>query len=669
MSPSSRAVFLSYASEDAAAAEQIAGALTAAGIEVWFDRSELKGGDAWDHRIRQQIQDCVLFIPIISAHTQQRLEGYFRREWKLAAERTHDMAEERAFLVPVALDNTSERTASVPDRFRAVQWTRLGAESAMPAFVERVSRLVAGGGSQASGAGRPDGLADDSASRRPAAPTRARDTLAWALAGAVAAVVGGWATVTHWRPSPTTTAPDAAHTRNAGDSHTAGLAGNSIAVLPFVDLSEQHDQQYLGDGMAEELINLLVRVPHLKVIGRTSSFSYKDKTADLRSIGTALGAAYIVEGSVRRSADRIRITAQLIDTGTGLHRWSETYDRNVGDALAIQQEIAASIGRELEVEVSPQFHSHNPVGAVKPEAYDSYLRGLHAFNRFDKQGFEDAETLFRQSLRSDPSFAPSAQHLASTLSNEASLGFRPWREGTEAARAEAAEATRLDPGSPAAHATLAAIDLELRRWNEVKAEVAAASRLSPDDPLVLHVQAQEALALGNFEDALRATDAEIAVDPLSVAAYWVREGEYLSLGRFEDAERDIQHQLELSPNRTQAHEDLAGTLILAGKPEAALAELEKAREGPYKTLYQAMATCALHRDARTLFKREEASGDASMVAEMYAMCGRKDAALQWLEYALDHELDLAFIKSDSFLTPVRAEPRYQAILTKLGLGP
>jgi len=138
----SHAVFLSYASQDAEAAQRICDALRSAGIEVWFDRSELRGGDAWDRKIRQQIQDCRLFIAVISAHTEARDEGYFRREWKLAIDRTHDMAEDKAFIVPVAIDGTSERSARVPDSFKHVQWTRLPNGEAPPAFVERVRRLL-----------------------------------------------------------------------------------------------------------------------------------------------------------------------------------------------------------------------------------------------------------------------------------------------------------------------------------------------------------------------------------------------------------------------------------------------------------------------------------------------------------------------------------------------
>ena len=142
MTEASRTVFLSYASQDVDAVQRICDALRAGGIEVWFDKSELRGGDTWDRSIRQQIHDCTLFVPIISQNTHERLEGYFRREWKLAVDRTHDMAEIRAFLVPVVIDGTAERDPAVPEKFRELQWTRLPGGETPPAFVERIQRLL-----------------------------------------------------------------------------------------------------------------------------------------------------------------------------------------------------------------------------------------------------------------------------------------------------------------------------------------------------------------------------------------------------------------------------------------------------------------------------------------------------------------------------------------------
>jgi tetratricopeptide (TPR) repeat protein len=196
MSDSGRAVFLSYASQDAEVARRIADTLRAFGVEVWFDQSELRGGDAWDANIRRQIKDCALFVPVISQHTQERAEGYFRREWKLGVERTHDMAEDVAFIVPVVVDDTSDASARVPDKFREVQWTRLPGGETPAAFVERVKVLLAGPIMET---GRPRPVARDEGVAAPGAGQRRRAGVWFWVAAAVMAVAAG-ATAVIWQP-------------------------------------------------------------------------------------------------------------------------------------------------------------------------------------------------------------------------------------------------------------------------------------------------------------------------------------------------------------------------------------------------------------------------------------------------------------------------------------
>ena len=195
MTGPARAVFLSYASQDAEAARRITDALRAAGIEVWFDQSELRGGDVWDQKIRHQIRDCALFLPIISSHTQERTEGYFRLEWRLADQRTHLMGRTRPFIVPVCVDDTPETDADVPDAFTAAQWTRLHNGDTQPAFVERVLRLLSPEATHASGGerslaaseGPPIGAAPQRPASSPAAP---RSTQRVLLLIAAVAVIG-----------------------------------------------------------------------------------------------------------------------------------------------------------------------------------------------------------------------------------------------------------------------------------------------------------------------------------------------------------------------------------------------------------------------------------------------------------------------------------------------
>src|SRR5580700_4103746 len=297
----SRAVFLSHASEDADAAGRICDALRGAGIEVWFDRSELRGGDAWDRQIHDRIRDCRLFVAIISASTEARDEGYFRREWKLAVDRTHDMAEHKPFLVPVAIDNTPERGAAVPEKFRQVQWTRLPGGSTPPAFVERIRQMLT-----------PDESGALASIRRASGPPSTPSV----LPGAVAA----------------SAAPE-----------------NSIAVLPFTNLGGEADNEYFSDGLAEEILNALGQVEALRVAARSSAFSFRGKTTDIAAIAGKLQVANVLEGSVRRAGQRIRVTIQLVDARTGFQVWSERYDRQMEDIFELQDDIARAITERLKV--------------------------------------------------------------------------------------------------------------------------------------------------------------------------------------------------------------------------------------------------------------------------------------------------------------------------------
>ena len=257
-------VFLSYASEDAVAARRICDALRAAGIEVWFDQSELRGGDAWDRQIRKQIHDCALFVPVISAHSDARHEGYFRREWRLAVERAGDMSERVAFLVPVVIDDTSDSRADVPDRFREVQWTRLpSGETARP-FIERVRRLLspeAPTTRATTTTAPPSGPTTADTSTKPVSPPMSSKFALWTMSVVLAVAVSYFVVDRFWLSKRTAaaTAPAASASPSAPEK--------SIAVLPFIDLSEKHDQEYFADGMVEEIIDLLARVPDLRDAG------------------------------------------------------------------------------------------------------------------------------------------------------------------------------------------------------------------------------------------------------------------------------------------------------------------------------------------------------------------------------------------------------------------
>jgi len=516
----SHAVFLSYASQDAEAAQKIAEALRAGGIEVFLDQSGLRGGDAWDRQIRKQIHDCALFIPLISQHSQERLEGYFRLEWKLAVDRSHRMAAERSFIVPVVVDATRERDALVPDTFRDVQWTCLPGGEASQAFVARVAALL--------GAPAPVAMATAPSPRpvtsRPAGTPKLRAF--WIPLGlaALAIVVGsGWFA---WQHSVLHRHAES----GVGSQSQSAVKERSIAVLPFVDLSEKHDQEYFADGVAEETLNQLAQIPGLKVIGRTSSFQFKGKSDDLRKIGTALGAAYVLEGSVRRSADRLRVTAQLINTQDGAHRWSETYDRPFDDVLKLQGELAAGVARAMEVTVGSDVQQM-ATASKNPEAYDLYLRGLHALDHRDRQSVEAAANYFQQALDLDASFAAAAMQLGRTLAFQVEVGFAP-AETFERARRSLETAIRVDPTFGPAHAWLGWVHMAYDwDWPAADVETKEGLRISPRDPLVLLCAARLAEVLGHWDDAIRLFTSSLARDPLNPGAQNVLSGTYARAGR------------------------------------------------------------------------------------------------------------------------------------------
>ena len=352
LNAASRAAFISYASQDAEAAGRICEALRAAGIEVWFDQSELRGGDTWDQSIRKQIKTCAMFLPVISRTTHDRVEGYFRLEWKLAVDRSHLIAADRAFLLPVVIDDTREDEERVPERFREVQWTRLPGGVTPTAFVERVRRLLSGELSQ-----RPTRttleaarVPGESTSPKPAGPFW-RSKAAFLATGAALIVALGYLAanrlVLSKRGAEVGAAP-APIVQNAPAS-AFSPPPHSLAVLPFVNMSGDPSQEYFSDGLTEELLNTLTRINELHVAARTSAFSFKGKDADINTIARKLNVAAVLEGSVRRSTHTVRITAQLVNAVTGFHVWSQTYDRNLGEVLTLETEIAASVANALKV--------------------------------------------------------------------------------------------------------------------------------------------------------------------------------------------------------------------------------------------------------------------------------------------------------------------------------
>jgi TolB-like protein/Tfp pilus assembly protein PilF len=455
---------------------------------------------------------------------------------------------------------------------------------------------------------------------------------------------------------------------------TSRVSDKSIAVLPFADLSEKHDQEYFGDGMAEDILDLLAKLPHLKVIGRTSSFQFKGRNEDLRQIASTLGAEYVVEGSVQRSGDHLRVTAQLIDARDGAHRWSETYDRKVADAMQLQDEIAASLVRALQLEVADPNGARARSVPSNSEAYDIYLHGLHAFNRYDEPGFSEAIADFQHAVSLDPRFLPAHEQLARTLCDQPSWGFVAPQVGFEQARAAASEVVRLDSQSAMGHAILACVNIWYDwDWDAAKKELATAISLEPRNPFVLVMAMEWQMAQGRLHEALRLGQTALAADPLNAGVFeeinWIN----MRLGDYAAAEIAARRTLQISPTFVVGHHDLASALLLQGRAEAALEEAQKETVAGGRGAVSAMAYQALHRqkeaDSDLLHLKVEHSGDmAFWIAEVYAFAGQRDQALSWLDRAYaQKDFFLWTIKDDPLFRNLEREPRYAAFLRRMNL--
>ena len=435
----SKAVFLSYASEDAQAASAICEALRSAGIEVWFDQNALRGGDAWDAAIRRQIRECALFVPIISSNTEARGEGYFRLEWKLAVERSQLQADGEAFLFPVAIDATPESAPRVPERFRERQWIRVTGSAAHAKLVESVERLL-----------------------------RTSE---------------GGATMT----SPAT---------------PGSAAALSVCVLPFANMSGDPEQEYFSDGISEDIITDLSKVSALSVTARNTAFTFKGRAVDVKRVASQLQVSHVLEGSVRKSGGRVRITAQLIDGATGLHAWAERYDRNLDDIFALQDEIATAIVKALKLKLLPEEKKAiERRGTTNAEAYKIYLMAHEMRMRGNIGSPRWSETIIRlcnRAVEIDPGYARAwalmavAQRIRHMmLASEGDSG-----------RAAAEKALALDPALADSHCAMAGVLHAEGRDDEALLEVEKAIALDRDSYEVITTAARYYTGVRRYAEAI-----------------------------------------------------------------------------------------------------------------------------------------------------------------------
>jgi TolB-like protein len=660
----SHAVFLSYASQDAEAAQRICGALRAAGIEVWFDQSELRGGDAWDQKIRRQIHNCALFVPIISANTTSRQEGYFRLEWDLADQRTHMMARDRAFVVPVCLDATPGAGTDVPESFHRVQWTRLPGGATPSAFVARIAGLL--------GAPAPVPATNRPAPALPSAlPAHAPTRRSLIVLGLTAlGIVGG----VGWFALQQSALHRQAQTDGAGQSQSA-VTQKSIAVLPFADMSEKKDQEYFADGMAEEIIDLLAKVPDLRIPARTSSFYFKGKQAKIPEIARELSVANILEGSVRRSGNRLRVTAQLVRADSGFHLWSQTYDRDVHDVFNVQDDIANAVVQALQITLMGGPLTRQQGGTQNLAAYQLYLRARAGSLTNNVPELEASQGYLQQAIKLDGDFALAWTALGFVNCELAEVRAAPPAQGFEECRKLAQHALELSPSIAYTHFVLGYV-CRTYDWDWAAAQEEAQRALAIDSrsPQALQLAGQIAATLGHWDEGERQLRAGLDRDPLNTYLLFNLANTLYRAGRYADAEASYRRLVEIAPKFAWVYMYLAKTLLADRKPELALATLEQERDEGDRLDVLPMALWALGRkeesDAalKTLIDKF-ASADAYFVAMNHAYRGDRVSALQWLDRAYrQREISIGIeIVGEPMFRNLADDPTYKSLLRTLQL--
>jgi serine/threonine protein kinase/TolB-like protein/Tfp pilus assembly protein PilF len=502
----------------------------------------------------------------------------------------------------------------------------------------------------------------------PAAGSRRRRTgrvTAYVGASAALLALAGYALVARRSESP----PDAGRT-----------AIKSVAVLPFANLSADERNEYFSDGMTEELIGALAKLPGLRVTGRTSAFAFKGKQVEVREIARQLNVASVLEGSVRRVGDRVRVVTQLVDARTDEHLWSETYDRNAADIFAIQSDIAQNIARELQILLSPLARERiSAVPTRNMRAYDFYLRGLYLWNKRTGEAGRQAIRLFEQAVELDPRYAHAYAALAQVYAGIPFHATVPVSETGPRARAAALRALELDSTLAPAYAALGLIAFTDWRWDEARRALRRATELDPGDAAGHGLSGFVLYAVGECAEASHQLRLARELDPLSVVIRVASAFPHACEGDFDGALRVLREEaLAMDSTFELAWRDVITLEESSGRLDRALAALQRAapllgvRADQVTDLQRAYASKGARGYWVERIKLVEHAifipGRASSYAQAYAAAGDRDRAFEWLERAYaDHEVGITMIKGSWAWRSLRDDPRFPVLLRRMGL--
>jgi serine/threonine protein kinase/TolB-like protein/Tfp pilus assembly protein PilF len=455
----------------------------------------------------------------------------------------------------------------------------------------------------------------------------------------------------------------------------------SLAVLPLENLSRDPEQEYFADGMTDQLITDLAAIRALKVISRTSVIQYKGARKPLPQIARELGVDAIVEGSVQRAGNRVRITAQLIDARADQHLWARSYERDLRDVLALQDEVAQAIANELQIELAsngPMRHGNSR--PVDPEAYEAYLKGSFYFNKRTENEVKKSIEYFQQAVNKDPNYAPAYSGMADAYTL---LGFRgnlPSTEALSKGKAAALRAVALDDSLAEAHASLAFI-AETHEWDwpTAEREYKRALELNPGYAAGHNWYAGYLIYFGRFEEGIAEAKRARELDPLSLVINNALGGRLLIAGRVNEAIEQIQKTLEMDPNFAPAHNRLGWAYLEKGMKDEAIAEFQKeialSGSDPDESvdLGYAYAVMGKREQAERILAKLKKKRERSFVSPVTlgivsGALGDKDEAFAWLEKAYElRDPQLTYLKVGPRFTPLRSDPRFQDLLRRMGL--
>jgi len=658
----SRTVFLSYASPDAAVANQVCQFLESQGVACWMAPRDVKPGAAYADAIVRAINEANTLVLVLSASAMA--SEHVSREVERAASKHKPVV---AFRV-----DATRLSAELEYFLSRSQWIDVPALGMAAALVKLVEAVGQG---SASAQANP-GLGGDGYSSR-ASINQAAGTASVAKRAVVAAAVvialgiGGVLSVRLLQSK-------------RGDGRTptvAAISERSIAVLPFADMSEKKDQEYFSDGLSEDLITALSQLPGLKVIGRTSSFKFRDSKDDSKTIGAKLGVAHLLEGSVRHAGDMVRVSAELINASDGSTQWSERYDRPYKDLFGLQDDLTRAVGEALKAHLMPRENAsvlqtdRPPSGNL--EAYNTVLEGKYYLSRDTDADTRKAIERFTRATQLDPryAFAWSSLSRAWTDLGGYHINLAAASETFSKARPAVDTALSLAPDLASAHIArgwlLEMGDLD---WRGAEAEYRRAFELAPESGDAAASLARQLANFGQASRAIELTQQALVTDPLHARWYAWLAGYFSALNRLEEAEAAIGRAIDLQRGGVRLHFVLSEIEIRRGKAQAALVAAQQEPLGSFfrdAALAKALQSGNDRKAADVAFKNlldKGPSWDPYDVAQIYAMRNDADKTFEWLDHAWSYrDPAVHYLPYDPFIGRFKSDPRFSAYCRKVGL--